>query len=293
MRGAGRVAAAALALAVLAAAPAVVVSGKPAPARHASLRASSSSPRVSVLAYHAIADLGHDEALAKYSVPPARFAEQLDFLLRKEWSFVDLDTVLAAFADEARLPDRALLVTFDDAYDDLLHAALPILSERGIPAVAFAVADEIGGTNSWDRVNGSTELSLLDPDGLRTVARQGIEIGAHSATHPRLPDLSERELEREVMGAARMIEEAGLRRPRAFAYPFGHWSQAVATAVAEAGYEVAFTVERGVVENGVSRYALPRLAVHSDDTGRGLHLKLWARMLPRPLRAVLDKVRGG
>ncbi|HEY5816253.1 MAG TPA: polysaccharide deacetylase family protein, partial [Solirubrobacterales bacterium] len=248
--------------------------------------------RLVVLVYHAIADLADDPILARYSVPPDRFAEHLDYLSERGWSFVDLDQVLAAFDGGPPLPPRTVLLTFDDAYADLLHAACPVLSSRGIPAVAFAVAGQIGGSNVWDSRNGATSLDLLDGKGLREVSGQGIEIGAHTATHRALTEVPAEELKGELDDAARLLEQAGIPRPRAFSYPYGHWNARVAAAVAEAGYEVAFTVDRGVAQNGADLYALPRMAVHVDDTGRKLHMKLSAARLPGPVQGALRSLRG-
>jgi peptidoglycan/xylan/chitin deacetylase (PgdA/CDA1 family) len=242
---------------------------------------------LAVLLYHAIADLEDDPLLARYSVPPGLFAEHLDYLGRRGWAFVSLEQVLAAFDRGRPLPPRAVLVTFDDAYADLLHTAGPVLAQRGIPAVAFAVAGQIGGTNAWDSRNGATELDLLDEDGLRAVSALGIEIGAHTVTHRPLTEVPAAELEEELGGAARALEGAGVPRPRAFAYPYGDWSPRVADAVAEAGYEIAFSVDRGSVRTDANRYALPRIAVHADDTGRGLHRKLTVATLPPPVGAPL------
>ena len=115
-----------------------------------------------VLAYHAIADLSHEHKLSVYGVPAARLAAQLDDLVRHGWSFVDLEALLRALRGEQRLPGRAVLVTFDDAYADLLSAAIPVIAERRIPAVAFAVSGRIGDTNQWDREIGAGTLRLLD-----------------------------------------------------------------------------------------------------------------------------------
>lgn len=248
---------------------------------------SASSQRCLVLAYHAIADLCDDPVLAKYSVPQARFAEQLDFLRERGWSFVDLDAVLGALRGGAPLPERAVLLSFDDAYADLREEAAPILAARGIPAVAFAVAGQIGGDNVWDSRNGATSLPLLDAEGLRAVATGGIEIGAHTTNHRALTEVPAAELEQELEGAAETIEAVGLPRPRAFSYPFGRWSPELAERVAAAGYEVAFTVDRGVVDPKADPHALPRFAVHADDSGRRLDLKLRMATWPRPVRGAL------
>jgi peptidoglycan/xylan/chitin deacetylase (PgdA/CDA1 family) len=280
MRRIGRLFAALIALALLTATPLLAAPGTAVRVRHGVVRAPSST-RLSVLAYHAIEDLSGDPLIERYSVPPARFAEQLDYLSERGWNFVSLEQVITAFDGGPSLPERAVLLTFDDAYADLLHTASPVLSERGIPAVAFAVGGQIGGTNVWDSENGAKSLELLDAEGLREIARRGIEVGAHTVNHRPLTEVSPHELEGEIAGAAEMLEQAGLPRPRAFSYPYGRWDPRVAQAVRDAGYEVAFTVDRGIVQRGSDLYALPRTAVHADDTPQKLHLKLAVSKWPR------------
>lgn len=278
-----------LGLALLLAAPVLTVSGKPAGARHSGVR-SSASPRVSILVYHAISDHEQDPILADHSVPPARFAEQLDTLQGKGWTFVDLDTALAGLREERPLPRRALLLTFDDGYVDLLGDACPILEERQIPAVVFAVAGEVGGINSWDNSNGAAPVPLLDPDGLREVSARGVEVGAHTSTHPPLTEVAPEQLAEELEGAADQLEALGLPRPRAFSYPFGLWDPSLARAVEEAGYEVAFTVERGAATPASDLQALPRTAVCADDSGLQLHLKLATAAWPKFVRNTLRRL---
>jgi peptidoglycan/xylan/chitin deacetylase (PgdA/CDA1 family) len=248
--------------------------------------------RLRILAYHAIADLDDDPVIAEYAVPPGRFAAHLDVLEGSGWSFVDLDAVLAALAGERALPRRALLLTFDDAYADLLEVARPLLVERGIPAVAFAIAGELGGTNGWDSRRGAASLALLDAEGLRTVAADGIEVGSHGSSHAALPEIAAGQLEDEIAGSARRLEELGLPRPRSFSYPFGRWNPGIAAAVRAAGYELALTTAWGVVGRDSDRFALPRIEVHASDTPLKLRLKLLAAGWPGLLRDVFLKLAG-
>jgi peptidoglycan/xylan/chitin deacetylase (PgdA/CDA1 family) len=236
-----------------------------------------------ILAYHAVADLAADPVLAEYGVPPALFAAQLDELVEHGWEFVDLDAVLAALDGGEPLPRRALLLTFDDAYTDLLEVACPLLKARGIPAVVFAVADRVGASNTWDQAKGAASLGLLDAEGLRAVVGLGVEVGSHTATHRSLPGLEEAELGGELSGSATTLEGLGLPRPRAFSYPYGGAGDSLAAAVREAGYEVAFTTAWGE-PRGADRHLLPRIEVHASDTPRKLRLKLAAAGWPGLVR---------
>lgn len=237
-----------------------------------------------ILAYHAIADLGDDPRLAEYGVPPRLFEEQLDALIGSGWRFVGLDAVLAALAGEGPLPRRALLLTFDDAYADLLEVACPIMAERGLPGVVFAVAGKLGGTNEWDNRHRATTLDLLDTDGLRAVEAGGIEVGSHTVNHRSLAKVPEAELVEEIAGSATLLERAGLPRPRTFSYPYGEWSPEIAAIARDAGYAASFTVEPGVVRDGADPHALPRIEVHASDSPGRLQRKLLSAGWPAPLR---------
>jgi peptidoglycan/xylan/chitin deacetylase (PgdA/CDA1 family) len=231
------------------------------------------APIAVVLAYHSIANLAGDRILGEYGVPPARFARQLDRLIRDGWQFVTIDQLMAALAGAHPLPERAMLLTFDDAYVDLLTEACPILAQRGVPAVVFVVGDLIGGTNDWRRSE-ARALPLLDADGLRRVSAQGVAVQSHGATHRPLVELSEEEVERELTGSAERIASLGFPRPTAFSYPHGEWTPKVATAVERAGYQAAFTVTPGAVRRFQDRYALPRIEVLASDTERSLARRL-------------------
>jgi GT2 family glycosyltransferase/peptidoglycan/xylan/chitin deacetylase (PgdA/CDA1 family) len=255
--------------------------------RQARRESGAGDAKVAVLAYHAVSDLGDDPVLAEYGIPPERLGAQLDALAERGWSFVDLDAVLAAFEGRGSLPPRAALVTFDDCYLDLLDAGCPVLAERGVPALAFAVAGLTGASNDWDRPLGARELRLLDAEGLRELSSRGVEIGSHALTHRPLPRLDPEESAAEVTGSAERLEGLGLPRPRALSYPHGECSPAVAAAVREAGYAVAFTVTPGIADRDLDRWALPRIEVLASDSVRTLRLKLATARWPARWREPL------
>jgi glycosyltransferase involved in cell wall biosynthesis/peptidoglycan/xylan/chitin deacetylase (PgdA/CDA1 family) len=243
-----------------------------------------STGRAFVLAFHAVSDLTADPVLAEYGVTPQRLGEYLDTLSRRGWNFIGLDELIAALEGRADLPPRAVLVTFDDCYVDLLDAGAKVLAERDVPAVAFAVAGLTGATNEWDRPLGARELRLLDAEGLRRLAARGVEIGSHAMTHRPLARLEPQEAAREVAESAARLESLGLPRPRALSYPHGESSPTVEKATREAGYSLAFTVTPGAVEVGSNRWALPRVEVLASDSPRGLRLKLATARWPSHLR---------
>jgi glycosyltransferase involved in cell wall biosynthesis/peptidoglycan/xylan/chitin deacetylase (PgdA/CDA1 family) len=240
-------------------------------------RANGGFPRadtVLILCYHAIADLRDDPVLAGYGVSRSLFVEHLKLLKREGFTFISPTELLALIEGRGRVPKRAVLLTFDDCYEELLEVARTILQPRGIPAIAFAVSGVPSNTNAWDQGKGARTLRLLNPEELRQLDSLGVEIGCHSRSHRPLPDLSDTELKTEIRGAAGDLQSAGLPGPRFFAYPYGESDERCRSAVEDAGFSAAFGVLRERIRPASDRYNLPRMVVFGDDVGWRFRLKI-------------------
>ena len=103
---------------------------------------------------------------------------------------------------------------------------------------------------------------MLTWDEARVLQREGIEIEAHSATHPLLVHEDDETLRRELRQSKQVLEQELSKRVRAFAYPNGTWDQRVRKMVEEAGYECAFVTQRGWHRRGADRFAIRRIMLH-------------------------------
>lgn len=110
-----------------------------------------------VLLYHRVADLQSDPQLL--SVTPKHFAEHLEVLGSKAQPLA-LEKLANTFI-EGRIPNRGVVVTFDDGYSDNLRFAKPILEYYDMPATVFISAGEIGSKREfwWDEL----ERLILQP----------------------------------------------------------------------------------------------------------------------------------
>jgi peptidoglycan/xylan/chitin deacetylase (PgdA/CDA1 family) len=227
---------------------------------------------VRVVCYHSISERRGD-AVAEYCVSPREFRSQIAFLARR-YRPISGSELLRLLDGSGGVPHRAVLVTFDDCYRDLLTTALPVLSALEVPALAFAVTQRIGTANEWDARLGGVPLQLLDQRGLKTLAERGVELGAHSRTHAKLTGLSDEQLAEELAGAADDLDALGVGGLRILAYPYGVHDERVRRAAA-ASYRAAFTVEPGIVDaEGADRYALPRIEITARDRGIRFRWKL-------------------
>jgi peptidoglycan/xylan/chitin deacetylase (PgdA/CDA1 family) len=93
---------------------------------------------------------------------------------------------------------------------------------------------------------------------------RGIDLGVHSATHRSLPQLSDEELQREIVTSREIIERETGARPDSFAYPYGLWDERVRGAVRAAGYRAAVTLDPGPNSRGSDLWALRRVNVPGD-----------------------------
>ena len=223
--------------------------------RHGSLR---------VLAYHAISDLRGRGPLEPYGVPVARFRQQLATLRRWGFHVISSQEFMAYLDGRAGLPRRAVMLTFDDCFVDLLDAA-GILGENGSDGVAFAVSGLLGGRNDWDRHYGGPPLHLLDAAGLERLQGMRWEIGAHSRSHRALTALAPADVADEVRGSIDDLRKLGLGDVRLFAYPYGEHDGRVREIARDAGVTAAFTTASGVVQVGSDRLQLPRIEIVSSD----------------------------
>jgi peptidoglycan/xylan/chitin deacetylase (PgdA/CDA1 family) len=243
-------------------------------------------PTVIVLCYHAVSARWPSEL----AVSPARLRAQLAMLVRRGYRGATFSQALAS-----PRPGRSLVVTFDDGYRSVLTDAHPILSELGLPATVFVPTDHAGSTApmSWPGIEQwadgpyASELRCLDWDELRRLAAAGWEIGSHTRSHPRLPELAPSGATAELEGSRAAIE-AELQAPcHSLAYPYGATNEDVVARAGAAGYRYAALL--GAWPGEERPLAWPRMGVYRADASWRFRLKLSPRV--RRLQAATQGIR--
>ena len=245
-----------------------------------------------ILTYHSIDDSG-----SPISVAPAEFRAHLRWLQSGAVRVVPL-------AELATLPPEteAVAITFDDAFQNFATEAAPLLHEYGLPATLFVVSGRVGRDNAWgDRPDPRVPtLPLLDWTGLGWLVEEGIEIGAHTRTHPHLTRISPAMLEDELLGSADEIRRKLGLVAREIAYPYGDVSAAVVSATRR-HFVRGYTTQLRGLTRGEDPFRIPRLDMfYLRAPGRlegwgsaRFGQRLWFRAQARRLRQVLSGPVGG
>jgi peptidoglycan/xylan/chitin deacetylase (PgdA/CDA1 family) len=212
---------------------------------------------VPILTYHSLDDTGSVISLA-----PLVFRDQMRAL--KRWGFqgICLSDLFDAWEGKRVLPERPVVLTFDDGLRNVGEQAIPVLQEVGFQATLFAVAGYCGRTNDWPGQPARIpRLPLLSVAELRGLAEAGFEVGAHGVVHAPLATLTPREAERELAESKDLLQTGLGRAVSVFAYPYGSTSPALGPLVA-AHYRGACGTDLGMACPSDDRYDLPRIDMH-------------------------------
>lgn len=216
--------------------------------------------RVPILMYHNIARA--PRGLAVYRslyVSPGAFTRQLWLLDRLGYTGLSMAAAMPYLRGERR--GRVAVITLDDGYADNLESALPVLQEFGFSATVYAVSGAIGRHNAWDAQKLGIRKRLMSAAELRQWADAGMEVGAHTRSHPRLTACDEHALRDEIGGCKAELEDLVGAAVTQFCYPYGDLDERVAGATREAGYIAATSTRRGRAVAGTDLWRLPRVQV--------------------------------
>jgi peptidoglycan/xylan/chitin deacetylase (PgdA/CDA1 family)/GT2 family glycosyltransferase len=226
-----------------------------------------------ILCYHRIAE-DPNPALAEFAMRPDDFRTQMRWLRDNGWTVMSLTDMLDAF-EAGRTLHKAVALTFDDGYQDLLDQALPILQEFGYPATAFVVTSLFGRSAGWDAKYGGEMAPLANLDDIKVLEAAGWEIGHHTRTHPALTELDGEQLEDEIAGGKRDLEKALGHPVQTFAYPYGIHDVRVRRATKRAGFRAGLALESRVASSRSPEFATERVCVLRDHTLRDFQSLLW------------------
>ena len=217
--------------------------------------------RVPILLYHNIAQQYENPLL---HVSKEQFAAQMDALQQAGYQTIGYaDFLKAGLSGGEHLPDKPIIITFDDGYASVYRDAFPILRERGMQATVFVITDRMGKQMGDYRHFSWEEAAKMEQSGV-------VAIESHTHSHPDCASLSEAAFLQEIQLSKAEIELHLGKECRIFAYPYGMESP-YAQCLQAAGYAAVNVVgDQGVNLPEDGPWRLKRLTVQGDDSPQRL-----------------------
>ena len=237
----------------------------------------TAAPRIPILMYHSISDLDESARRPYYRIATnARiFQAQLQFLRADGYQSIGLQEAVNVMEGAVPGPEKPVVLTFDDGYQDFHTAAFPILTRFGYSATVFLPTAYIGDTPR--AFNG---LECLTWSQARELQAAGVEFGSHTVSHPQLRTLRADGIRDELRGSKQTIEEKLGRPVRSFSCPYAfpetdrQFKQTLRATLEEAGYQNGVSTILGSAGRRSDRFFLERLPVNSGDEARFFRAKL-------------------
>ena len=227
-----------------------------------------------VLAYHAVGSCpaqGRPHRCVCISMEA--FRSQLRFLSR----FRRVVPLSEALQSQPRPGPPAVAITFDDAYENVLVNALPLLERYGFVASLFVPTRWIGARNSWDAHTSCYPLDIMDAAALREADGRGLTVESHGHGHIDLVDAHPSSVAEDLEASVASLTAVLGRPPRYLAYPYGRQTADTRRAAEAAGFEDAFLFD----EIGLGRFARGRVSIDGYEGRARLRLKTSGEYLAR------------
>ena len=224
------------------------------------------------------------------SIPPEMFKQHLDYLDKNKFNVAPIETITKAIQSGQSVPEKTIVITFDDAYKNIYENAFPMLKEKGWPFTIFV------STQPVDRGFGK----FLTWEQIQEMTRSGATIANHTISHPHMPEKKPKEsdqawLERsrkEIIDTEGRIKEKTGQSIKMLAWPFGETAPELRKMIKDMGY-IGFGQQSGAIGPLSDFTRLPRYPMSGNYTDMsGFRTKVNSRPLPvskqEPDTAIID-----
>lgn len=204
-----------------------------------------------ILVYHyieVVTDV-RDTIRQSLSITPQVFEAQILTLIAHGYEPVTMSEVSDYFAGKADLPQKPVVLTFDDGYRDFYTDVFPILKQYHVPAALFITSGFLDSTQNYLTTNQLLEISQ----------EKLIEINSHTIYHPDLRQIPLNQAGLEIRNGKSELEKLIDRPVDHFAFPFGGYTPQLVHEVEAAGFKTAVTTDFGTIQNYTSRYIFKRI----------------------------------
>lgn len=206
--------------------------------------------KIPILLYHYVEYVKDPKDTIRQSldIQPYVFDEQVKTLKEAGFTFMTMADVADVLEGRKQLPEKPVVLTFDDGYRDLYTDVFPIIKKYQVKIVAYVVPGFLGKPNNLTHAQ-LQELSLSNL----------VEVAAHTVHHAYLKGLPSAKAKAEIDRSKDMLEKE-LRKPIvSFAYPYGAFDQETIKLVEQSGFKTAVSTIAGDIITPDDKFFIHRV----------------------------------
>jgi len=228
--------------------------------------------KIKILAYHSVCKTVPN----KYSLTVEQFRTHLEYLHSHRFNVLSLEQLLSSIHNNT-ISSKAILITFDDAYCDLIHNALPLLQKYQFPSLIFVPFDYMGKGDGFSFQECRPDLKIMSIKDIEKIKTTWplVTFGSHTMKHRDLTSLDENSSHYEIYESLSFLKNNLQEKLLSLAYPFGMFNENIKKEVSEAGYHCAFAFGN-IMSNTISTniYELKREVVLNGQSLKRFAIKV-------------------
>lgn len=202
---------------------------------------------VPVLYYHSVKESADNEV----TITPENLKTQLKYIKDEGYITLTLNELKEYLLNNSPIPNKSIVITFDDGYMDNYYNAFPILKDFNMVATIFCITSALDGNY------------YLSKEAINEMSSYGIDIQSHTVNHPNLDKMTYDEQLTELKESKKSLESMTGKKVYSIAYPFGDFNDDSIQAAKDAGYILGFTTQRGLSDRGDNSLKLDRIYISS------------------------------
>lgn len=203
---------------------------------------------IPVLYYHSV----DENAANEVTITPEKLQEQLDYINDNNYVTITMTELYDHIEKNKPIPEKSILITFDDGYMNNYTEAFPMLKELNMTATIFCVGNSLDGSY------------YLSEEAIKEMSDYGIDIESHTVNHVHLDTMSYDEQLLELKNSKNILEKITGKEVLSLAYPFGDYNDNTIKAAKDAGYKMGFTTKLGLSDRTDDIYKLDRIYISSS-----------------------------
>lgn len=190
--------------------------------------------QVPILCYHQVRNWLHrDGKVGKdYIVEIQNFKDQMKMLADSGYNTILPEQLYAYLNTGAKLPNKPIMLTFDDTDDDQYTVVRPTLDKLGFKAVYFIMTVSIGKKGKF--------TDYMTSEQIKQLSDEGNIIGSHTYDHKNFKKYAGKDWEEQLDKPTKKLEEITGKKMTEFAYPFGLWNAEGIPELKKRGFRMAY-----------------------------------------------------